>query len=120
MSRWKAFRSGVNLAYAPRSQRRDPHDLPTSIHRGKLSPENQVKTVGLLETLSKVSILSLLLPASPFENLIGSAYTVILPILDSGNLAYAPRLNDAIRMTYLRPFTVGSLKAFKGFNDSLS
>jgi hypothetical protein len=60
--------------------------------------------------------------ASPCQNLIGSAHTVILSILDSVNLAYAPTkaLNDAIRMTYLRPFTVGSLKPLKGFNDSLS
>jgi hypothetical protein len=60
--------------------------------------------------------------AAPCQNLIGSAHTVILPILDSVNLAYAPTkaLNDAIRMTYLRLFTVGSLKPFKGFNDSHS
>jgi hypothetical protein len=60
--------------------------------------------------------------ASPFENLVGCAHTVILPILDRVNLAYAPTkgLNDAIRMTYLRPFTVGSVKPFKGFTDSLS
>ena len=56
--------------------------------------------------------------ASPFENLIGSAHTVILTIPDRVNLAYAPTkgLNEAIRMTYLRLFTVGSLKPFKGFS----
>ena len=69
------------------------------------------------------------LRASPCQNLIGSAHSVILAILDNVNLAYAPTkaINDAIRMTYLRPFTVGSsvlkvrsrllgcLKPFKGF-----
>jgi hypothetical protein len=56
--------------------------------------------------------------ASPCQNLVGSAHTVIFPILDSETVAYAPTkaLNYAIRMTYLGPFTAGSLKPFKGFN----
>jgi hypothetical protein len=69
--------------------------------------------------------------ASPFENLVGCAHTVILPILDRVNLAYAPTkgLNDAIRMTYLptsihrgkcspknQVKTVGLLETFQRFH----